>query len=252
MARHPRYRIAGLAQHLVQRGNNRVDTFRSAGDFHFYLECVAAAADRCRCAIHAYVLMSNHVHLLATPEEPEGLSEMMQSVGRRFVRYFNDRYVRTGTLWEGRFKAVPVDSERYLAACHRYIESNPVRAGVVSHPADYWWSSYRSNALGNPDRLVSPHPWYAALGTTANDRQRAYGSLFDDELAESTLDELRHGINRSWVSGSDPFVEKVRVAAGRPCRPAPRGGRRPGAGRPLEAAEGKEENQLNLTPLISG
>jgi putative transposase len=180
--------------------------------------------------------MSNHVHLLATPTEPDGLSEMMQSIGRRFVRYFNDRHGRTGTLWEGRFKAVPVDSERYLAACHRYIESNPVRAGLVIDPGDYWWSSFRSNAFGHPDPLISPHPWYLGLDEADAERRRTYRSLFDRPLDPATLDAIRHATNRAWVAGSDAFVESVHAAAARPCRPRHRGGQRPGAGRPPEAA----------------
>lgn len=148
MARQPRYVLPGQPQHVIQRGNNRDVIFVAEADYRFYLDKLKDACDRMGCEVHAYVLMTNHVHLLMTPYEENSLGRVMQSLGRRYVQYFNYRYRRTGTLWEGRYRATLIDAESYLLTCYRYIELNPVRAGMVSHPGDYPWSSYRSNALG--------------------------------------------------------------------------------------------------------
>ncbi len=147
MPRQQRYRLPGVPQHVIQRGNNRQVTFFDNMDYRKYLDCLETAGDKYDCAIHAYVLMTNHVHLLMTPSEPDSISKVMQSVGRQYVQYINWSYKRTGTLWEGRYKASPIESERYLLTCYRYIELNPVRAGMVASPADYAWSSYRHNAF---------------------------------------------------------------------------------------------------------
>ena len=147
MARLPRYAVPGQPQHVIQRGNNRSVMFLRPADYVRYLDNVRAACDQHGCAVHAYVLMTNHVHLLMTPTNAGGISRVMQSVGRRYVRYFNQSYQRTGTLWEGRYRAAAIDSEQYLFACYRYIERNPVRAGMVDDPADYRWSSHAANAL---------------------------------------------------------------------------------------------------------
>jgi putative transposase len=148
MARKPRIALAGYAQHVVQRGNNRQATFFAEADYRYYLDCLAEASAKYDCALHAYVLMTNHVHLLVTPNQTDGIARMMQSVGRRYVQYVNYCNKRSGTLWEGRYKASLVQSERYLLVCSRYIELNPVRAGMVTRPEAYRWSSYRANALG--------------------------------------------------------------------------------------------------------
>jgi len=146
MARKPRVFLQGVAQHVVQRGNNREPCFFAEADYQFYLECLAESATKYACQLHAYVLMTNHVHLLVTPENESSLSGMMQSLGRRYVRYVNHTYKRTGTLWEGRYKSSLVQSENYLLTCSRYIELNPVRANMVETPAEYRWSSYGHNA----------------------------------------------------------------------------------------------------------
>ena len=174
MARKPRFNIPGMPQHVIQRGNNRNACFYDESDYRFYLECLAKASEKFDCDIHAYVLMTNHVHLLVTPHADYAVSQMMQSVGRRYVRYINRCYRRTGTLWEGRYKAALVDSERYLLMCSRYIELNPIRANIVDGPADYKWSSYRHNAFGELDDCVKAHPLYEALGADAESRQVAY------------------------------------------------------------------------------
>ena len=174
MARLARYFAEGQPQHLIQRGNNREPIFSADEDYLFYTECLQEAAERHRCAIHAYALMTNHTHLLATPETQSSLPKMMQSIGRRYVQYFNYTYSRTGTLWEGRYKATVVDSEAYLLTCMRYIELNPVRAGMVEEPSDYRWSSYGVNALGKHDRLCTPHSLYKRIGRSAEERQAGY------------------------------------------------------------------------------
>ena len=147
MARKPRLFIPGLAAHVVQRGHCRGDVFHDQHDFEWYLGMLGEACEQHGCALHAYVLMNNHVHLLVTPEAAESVSEMMQALGRRFVPIMNKKYERSGSLWEGRFKACLVDNERYLLACYRYIELNPVRAAMVSRPDEYRWSSFRCNGM---------------------------------------------------------------------------------------------------------
>ena len=177
MARLPRYFAEGQAQHIIQRGNNREPIFADDSDTHFYYECLQEAAEQQGLAIHAYVLMTNHVHILATPDMEQSIGKTLQSLGRRYVQYFNQTYGRTGTLWEGRYRATLIDSERYLLACMRYIELNPVRAGMVKHPLNYSWSSYAANARGEEDELVSPHSLYRRLGRNPQARQSAYRQL---------------------------------------------------------------------------
>ena len=159
MARLPRFVIPGQPQHVIVRGNNREPIFYAEEDYRFYLEKLQQACEKHQCDLHAYVLMTNHVHLLITPHTEDGISKSLQMLGRYYVQYFNHTYQRTGTLWEGRYKATLIDSERYLLTCYRYIELNPVRAeGMVDHPSEYPWSSYRYNVVGESDPLVVPHP----------------------------------------------------------------------------------------------
>jgi putative transposase len=202
----PRRVLAGVPLHLVQRGNNRAATFYSVNDFERYREILHHASGRFRCAIHAYVLMTNHVHLLVTPEDPTGPSRMMQLIGRKYVRYVNTRRHRTGTLWEGRFRSSLINSERYFLACSRYIELNPVRAHIAHDADQYRWSSHRYNAFGDLDRLITPHTLYSALGTTPGDRQEAYRSLFQTPIELSTLERIRRATHRggSVESESEP------------------------------------------------
>src|SRR5690348_1132785 len=165
---------AGDTLHVVQRGNNRTPCFTCNEDRAYFAHLLRRLGERTGCAIHAYVFMTNHVHLLLTASEPRSPSRMMQMLGRRYVRYFNNRFERTGTLWEGRFRSSVIDSERYFFQCSRYIETNPVRAGLAMRPADYPWSSYRCNALGAFDSLVTAHPLYRALGDHDVTRCDAY------------------------------------------------------------------------------
>jgi len=223
MARRSRLRIAGVPQHVIQRGNNRQATFFAERDYRFYLACLREAACRHDCSIHAYVLMTNHVHLLATTNQPEAMSLVMRDLGRSYVQYVNFTYRRTGSLWEGRFKSSLVDTQRYFIACCRYIELNPVRAGVVNRPENYRWSSHGFYALGRADALLTAHDEYSALGENDAARQRAYRQLFCSQEDASGLEEIRHAVNRGWPLGSDHFKDQIERALKRAARPPKRG-----------------------------
>lgn len=219
MARRRRLNLPGVPQHVVQRGNNRQAIFFGAGDYRFYLTTLAELSADHGCAVHAYALMTNHVHLLVTPASADSVSLMMRDLGRQYVQhYVNAKYQRTGTLWEGRFKASLVHAQRYFFACCRYIEMNPVRAGLVAHPAEYAWSSYRHSALGYADPLIDEHPQYTALASDAAQRQRAYRALFEETLDALTLDEIRRSIGESLPLGDDDFRDAVQAASRMPAR----------------------------------
>ena len=182
LARMPRYAAPGMTQHIIQRGTNRSVIFVLDSDYRFFLECLREACEKHGCQVHAYVLMTNHVHLLVTPTTTFAIARVMQSVCRRYIRRFNDLHQRTGTLCQGRYRATLVDTEGYLFACHRYIEDNPVRAGLVATPGQYPWSSYRANALGVTDLLVTPHDRYRTLDRGARGRHVAYQTLFRERF----------------------------------------------------------------------
>ncbi len=224
MARLPRFTIPGQPQQVIQRGNNREPIFADVEDYQYYLERLREAARKCQVDIHPYVLMTNHVHLLITPWKEKGTGAMMQSLGRYYVQYFNHRYARTGTLWEGCYKATLLDSEAYLLTSYRYIELNPVRAEMVRHPAEYPWSSYRCNALGDKNPLITPHPLYTALDRDEGIRQVVYRTLFDTHIDSRTLENIRAATNKAWVLGDDRFREKIGRLLDRPMAPRPRGG----------------------------
>lgn len=223
MARLPRFFVPGQPLHIIQRGNNREPTFASDDDYHLYLECLKDAAATHGLAIHAYVLMTNHVHLLASPESETSLPKTLQSVGRRYVQYFNHTHGRTGTLWEGRYKATLIDTEPYLFTCMRYIEMNPVRAGMVDHPGDYPWSSYRANAQGDASELLTPHSLYRRLGKTVTERQAAYRQLFRAQLSKADVGAIREATNKAWALGNDRFRAKIETLSGRRASPLPKG-----------------------------
>jgi putative transposase len=211
---------------VVQRGNNKVATFYSQWDYVFYLDSFSEAANKFGVDVHAYVLMTNHVHLLVTPHSTDGLSLMMQALGRRFVSYFNKKHGRTGTLWEGRFKSSVVDSDVYCLACYRYIELNPLRAGLVRNPVDYQWSSYRHNALGHTNSLITHHESYLQLDTTVPTRRSRYRTLVASSVDHEYLDDIRHGIKKGLPVGSDEFRVGIdrklgkRLGSGKIGRPA--------------------------------
>lgn len=229
MARLPRFVLPGEPQHIIQRGNNRGVIFAAEEDYRIYLEKLEEVCSRFGCLVHAYVLMTNHVHLLVTPEEEHGISNVMQSLGRCYVRYFNDRYLRTGTLWEGRYKAALLDSEAYLLTCYRYIELNPVRAAMVQHPGHYPWSSYRCNAMGIDDALVTPHDLYLRLGNTPGSRREQYRALFRVRVPASTLEEIRDATNKAWVLGNEGFRSRIEALIERQAAPRAKGGDRKSA-----------------------
>jgi len=226
MSRQPRFILPGQPQHVIQRGNNRDVIFASDDDYRFYLEKLEAACVRFKCELHAYVLMTNHVHLLITPQTKDGITKVMQSVGRYYVQYFNYQYKRTGTLWEGRYKATLLDSDTYLLTCSRYIELNPVRAGMVDTPEDYPWSSFGCNALGRANSLIRPHELYLGLGSNAKDRCEVYKGLFSSHLESGELSLIRDATNKSWVLGSSKFKERVQALTARQTQPKGRGGDR--------------------------
>jgi len=209
MPRQPRYPMAGIPQHIIQRGNNRQATFFDDADYKYYRFCLAEALRKHDCQLHAYVFMTNHVHLLVTPQYTDGMSGLMQSVGRRYVRYINDTYCRSGTLWEGRYKASPIDSARYLLTCYRYIELNPVRAGIVGSPGDYPYSSYAYHTSDTYDPLISDHDLYLHLGETTKARQEAYRSLFEGHIDAKTVEEIRGCTNACLVLGNEQFKDEV-------------------------------------------
>lgn len=209
MPRGPRIDLAGVPQHLIQRGNNREVCFYSNSDRLYYLECLRHAAKKYDASIHAYVLMSNHVHLLATGQKNGALGRMMQSIGTRFVRFINERHSRTGTLWEGRFRSSVVDSDHYLLTCYRYIELNPQRAGIVSSPSNYDWSSYRHNAGFAENNIVTPHPIYLALGKSSSVRWTMYRRLFVDVIDDGEIKLIREQVNKGGVLGPNSFIRHI-------------------------------------------
>ena len=232
IARQPRLDVPGIAQHVIQRGNDRKPCFFRESDYFRYLQALRELSTREHCAVHAYVLMTNHVHLLVTPDAKGQVSRMMQSLGRRYLRYVNDRYHRTGTLWEGRYKSSPVDSDSYLLCCYRYIELNPVRARMVAKPEDYRWSSCGANALGAHDPLIRAHPSYLALGEDAAKRHAAYRTLVTGAISEQDLHAIRLHLQRQHALGPDTFRASIEAQLGRRAGPAK-------IGRPRKNREGR-------------
>jgi putative transposase len=232
MARPPRLELPGVPLHVVHRGNNRAACFFNDTDRRFYLKCLRKAASARGCSVHAYVLMTNHVHLLVTPPEEGAVGAMMQDIGRRYVRIINTIHGRTGSLWEGRFKSSLIDSERYLLACHRYIEANPVRAGMVAHAAQYTWSSHAHFCGARMDAMITEHPLYLALGQNHGERQAAFGALTNQPLSQRLVEEIRAAINTESALGSDEFLDEAEATLGRSVRP-------PKRGRPAKVVTGK-------------
>ncbi|MES9856581.1 MAG: transposase [Sedimenticola sp.] len=219
MARLPRFTPVGIPVHIIQRGNNRQACYGSDEDQSAYADWLKVYSKQYEVDIHAWVLMTNHVHILCTPQREGGVGRMMQSLGRRYVRYFNYQYQRTGTLWEGRYKSCLVQAERYLLEVYRYIELNPVRAGMVVDPGDYSWSSYQINALGKSSELCTPHPEYLALGKTESDRLESYRALFTHQVDGSLLESIRSNTNKGMAIGHDRFKEQITALTGRRLMP---------------------------------
>jgi len=225
MARLPRLTLPGYPHHVIQRGNNRQSIFVDPQDYETMLGLLADNAQKFGVAVHAYVLMGNHFHLLVTPSDSNGLSAMMQAVGRSYVRYFNQRHGRTGTLWEGRYRSTLIQSELYLLACMAYIDLNPVRAGLVARPADWPWSSHTHYLGLRNDRLVTPHALCWSLGNTPFAREAAYAELVQRGVAADQQGQLTDATLRGWALGAPDFLEVLqkklqrrvsRAKAGRP------------------------------------
>lgn len=219
MPRRARIALAGIPWHVIQRGNNRSACFYAEEDYRRYLETLHEQARRHGCAIHAYVLMTNHVHLLLTPQRPDGVALLMKHLGQRYVQYVNRSYRRSGTLWEGRFRSCLTQREDYVLSCYRYIELNPVRASMVHHPRDYRWSSYRANGEGHPDPVITPQEEFLRLGRSA------YRDLFAAHLDPERVKEIRQATNGNFALGNERFrieIEQVlqrRAGPGKSGRP---------------------------------
>ncbi len=245
MPRQPRFYYPNAVLHLIQRGNDRAPVFADADDRRFYLHFLEYAAREHGVAIHAYVLMDNHVHLLVSPDHLMAVPRMMQSLGRRYVGRFNFLHERSGTLWEGRYKAALVDSETYLFTCHRYIELNPVRAGMVASPRDYRWSSYRANAYGAHDSIVTPHSMFLDLAPCGEERHNLYRRLFGEPIAEDAMQAIRDATQFEWMLGSDSFKRRMGKLTGRRAERLAKGRRKSGSA-PTTPSELREKSPLLL------
>ena len=227
MARLPRLSVPGYPHHIIQRGNNRQAIFASTADYMLLLALLKENAQKFGIAVHAYVLMTNHFHLLATPEQADGLPLMMQAVGRSYVRYFNDAQHRSGTLWEGRYRSTLIQTDRYLLTCMAYLDLNPVRAGLVRQAKDYEWSSHRHYIGQRADKLVTPHPLVWTLGNTPFSREAAYADLVDGGITSAQQGDLTRSVLSGWALGDEDFVADLQkrttrraaqTQAGRPAK----------------------------------
>ena len=215
MPRKPRASAAGVPEHIIQRGNNRQVIFACEDDMKCYVTWLMQYAKKYDVQVHAWVLMTNHVHLLCTPSSATGISQMMQSLGRMYVMYFNKAYARSGTLWEGRYRSCLVQEEDYLMQLYKYIELNPVRAGMVEDPADYSWSSYQCNGLGKKSELVTPHSLYLGLGNNEADRLSSYLGLFKHHVEGKLLEDIRKATNKGLALGNERFIADVEAVTGK-------------------------------------
>lgn len=225
MARHPRLVVPGIAMHVRQRGNNRQDVFFQQNDRLVYLSILRDLLRLRQCALHAYCLMTNHIHLLLTPTDEEGCSLMMRDLARCYASYFNRRYLRTGQLWEGRFRSCLVDSARYVLGCYRYVELNPVRAGMVASPGAHPWSSYAGNIGARPDPLITPHAEYLALGLDDASRVAAYDALVRDREDAELVAAMRESTDTGFPLAGDKLKQELaadgfRIGRERPGPPA--------------------------------
>ena len=223
MARLPRLVVPFQPHHIIQHGNDRQLIFREADDYQRFLAALKESAREFKVAIHAYVLMPNHLHLLASPSSAEGLAQMMQRVGRYYVPWYNAKYARTGSLFQGRFKTALIEAERYLLLCSRYIEGNPVRAQMAAEPLDYPWSSYGHHAGARADAMITDHALYWGLGNTPFQREAAYIEQTRSPLSQAELDSINLAVLKGWPLGSDAFKTKLQQSAQRQVVPAKRG-----------------------------
>ncbi|MFC3677184.1 transposase [Ferrovibrio xuzhouensis] len=238
MPRHARFTLPDVPLHVIQRGNDRQAIFFVDADCRRYLDVLHGAAGRTGCAIHAFCLMTNHVHLLLTPATEEGCAALMKQVGQQHAQYVNRTYRRSGTLWEGRFRSAPVQAEDYLLACQRYIELNPVRARMAAQPGEYRWSSYGVHGDGRGGDLpLRPHPLYLALGADAAARQAAWRMLVDQALDPVLIEAIRAATNGGYALGNAAFAAQIAAALGRRVTPGK-------AGRPPKPHDDERQEQL--------
>ncbi|MCP3933282.1 MAG: transposase [Bacteroidetes bacterium] len=223
MPRRARIIVPGIPLHIIQRGNNRQACFFADDDYLFYLDWLKEIADASKCSVHAYALMTNHVHLLITPENADSAGDLMKKLGQRYVQYINRTYKRSGTLWEGRFRSCIVQAREYLFLCQRYIEMNPVRAGMVQHPGEYRWSSFGVNGQGEKTNLIIPHLLYQELGQTKEERLQHYRNLFRYEIDPGEIDSLRKATNGNFAYGDNRFSEEISEMLGRRVTPGKAG-----------------------------
>ncbi len=225
MPRRARIAVPGIPWHIIQRGNNRSACFYAYEDYRRYLDTLQEQAEKHGCAIHAYVLMTNHVHLLLTPAREDSAGLLMKHLGQRYVQYINRTYRRSGTLWEGRFRSCLARDPEYVLGCYRYIEMNPVRAAMVRHPGEYRWSSYRANAEGERDSVITLHQDYLHLGSSDDNRRESYRGLFNAHLDPDLVANIRSATNGNYVLGPERFQEEIgrmlqrRVVPGKSGRP---------------------------------
>ncbi|HUR87606.1 MAG TPA: transposase [Ramlibacter sp.] len=216
MARRLRLIVPGYPLHIVQRGHDRAPCFFKDAERELYLGLMSTYSRQWSCDVHAYVLMTNHVHVLLTPRTVEGPSRFMKDVNQRFAQFMNRKYARVGSLWQGRFHSSLIQSDAYFLACQRYIEANPVRARMAAHPLSYRWSSARHNAAGIPSPLLVAHPTYLALGDDDHSRRASYRTLCDSEVDFETLARLRSAVQMNLPLGSDAFIEEMESLSGVP------------------------------------
>jgi putative transposase len=243
MARLPRLSLPGVPHHIIQRGNNRQPVFLDDLDRRTWLAALGEVSVEHGVEVHAYVLMPNHFHVLATPREPGAVSRMMQSLGRRYVAWFNHRHGRTGTLWEGRFRATIIDSERYFSVCMRYVELNPVRAGIVARAEEHPWSSARHHLGHWVDPLVTDHRLFWQLGNTPFDRQLAWRQLLEEAVAPAETAQVTHATLHGWALGSEGFAREAQSRTDRRVSAKPRG-------RPKTVSEASlEDSETDSVPI---
>ena len=223
MPRRPRIHLDGVPLHIVQRGHNREACFFGEEDYQSYLYWLGEALQKEHCALHAYALMTNHVHLLVTPDHAESIPRLIIALGRRYVQYINTTYRRSGTLWDSRYKSSLIQAETYLLSCQRYIELNPVRAAMVDDPAHYRWTSYRHNALGQTNPHLTPHPLYLEIGRDEQERQAGYRGLFRAQLDGKAIDDIRLALNQNQPLGNSRFHAHIEAMTGQRREAKPRG-----------------------------
>ena len=223
MPRRPRIDLPGNPQHIIQRGVDRQPVFFSDDDCSFFLDLLNAYTQKRSILLHAYCLMTNHIHLVLTAPSARELGGLMQDMGRRYVQYVNRTYKRSGGLWQGRYKSSYIQTERCLLACQRYVELNPVRAEMVRQPADYRWSSFHANALGEPNPLITPHQEYLNLGVSEEKRLQIYRELFATQGDDPDWKLIRAATQQGVVVGDSRFVEAIEKRLGHAVQPKPRG-----------------------------